>query len=272
MKHLLISALSLGFLTGVWAQNDTTACKQVYVKGKVYDTLQPQGFYNMMVINKTEGKGVFGMPNGHFSLYTNNGDTIALTVKEYIKKTYVVEADSNCQFIIDLPLAPKAQEFAEVKIYPLKSLEEIKKEREELSMRETRTVTGINVVQSPITALYERYSKTGKAKRHVAALEHQDNMNKILKELLRLYVSHDVGNLKEEHFEEFIEFLSIDENFLKTSTDYELAVFIKDKLDHFKFFHPEYFYEDSELEEEENATPIQEDTDVKKPAETASPQ
>ncbi|MDX1446093.1 hypothetical protein [Lishizhenia sp.] len=246
----ILIGLSIAFFGT--AQEDTVACEQVYVKGKVYDTLQPQGFYNMMVINKSEGKGVFGMPNGTFSMYTKNGDTIALTVKEYSKHSYIVVADSNCQFIIDLPLSPKVQEFDEVRIYPLKSLEEIKKERQELSMRETRTVTGINVVQSPITALYERFSKTGKAKKKVAELEHQDNINAILKELLRLYVSNDVGNLKEEHFADFVEFLNIDENFLRTSTDYELVVFINDKLEHYRYFHPEYFNTDEEQEGEAN--------------------
>ncbi|SFT44166.1 hypothetical protein SAMN05216474_0589 [Lishizhenia tianjinensis] len=250
MKIYASILLSIAAGVTAFAQQDTVKCTQVYVKGRVYDTLQPQGFYNMMVINKSEGKGVFGMPNGSFSLYTKDKDTIALTVKEYAKYYYIVEADTNCQFIIDQPLSPKAQEFEEVRIYPLKSLDEIKKERQELSMRETRTVTGINVVQSPITALYERFSKTGKAKKKVAEMEHQDNIDAILKELLRLYVSNDVGSLKEEYFSDFVDFLNIDENFLRTSTDYELVVFIKDKLEHYKYFHPEYFRTD-----EEGATP-----------------
>lgn len=235
-------------------EKDTLICDQVLVKGKVYDTVRPQGFYNLMVVNKSKGHGVFGLPNGSFSLYTKAGDTIAISVKEYLKKSYIVLPDSNCQFIIDLPMQTKVQELDEVIIYPLKSLEEIKKEREELSMRETRTVTGVDVFQSPVTALYERFSKTAKAKKRVAEMEHQDNINSILRELLRIYVSHDVVGLQEEYFEDFVEFLNIDEAFLRTSTDYELIVFIKDKLEHYKFFHPDRFdevEEDSEIETEE---------------------
>lgn len=249
-----LTSISLLFsLSYVFSQpeaSDTTNCEQVLVKGKVYDTVRPQGFYNLMLVNTSKGHGVFGLPNGSFSLYTKPGDTIAISVKEYLKRSYVVIPDSNCQFIIDLPMQSKVQELDEVIIYPLKSLEEIKKEREELSMRETRTVTGVDVFQSPVTALYERFSKTAKAKKRVAEMEHQDNINSVLRELLRIYVSHDVVGLQEEYFEDFVEFLNIDEAFLRTSTDYELIVFIKDKLEHYKFFHPERFDEVEEVEED----------------------
>jgi F0F1-type ATP synthase gamma subunit len=143
--------------------------------------------------------------------------------------------------IVDVYISKKPQEFEEVIIYPIKSLQDIKAERERLSMRETRTVTGVNVLQSPITALYERFSKKAQSKQLVAKMEFQDNQEKVLKELLRAYVSYDVVYLNEEHFESFIYFLNMDEYFLRTASDYELIVYIKDKLEHFKALHPEYF-------------------------------
>ena len=137
----------------------------------------------------------------------------------------------------------KVQEYETVEVYPIKSLEEIKKEREELSKRETRTVTGVSVLQSPITALYERFSKKAQSKRIVAEMEHQDNINSILKELLRVYVSYDVVYLEEEQFEAFVYFLNIDEHFLKTASEYELVTYIKDKLEHYKTLNKELFEE-----------------------------
>jgi hypothetical protein len=56
---------------------------------------------------------------------------------------------------------------------------------------------------------------------------------KVLKELLRVYISYDIVNLDEEEFEDFITFLNIDENFLKTSSEMELVTFIKDKFEHY---------------------------------------
>jgi hypothetical protein len=52
--------------------------------------------------------------------------------------------------------------------------------------------------------------------------------------LLRLYVAYDVISLTEVEFDEFIDFLNINEDFLKTATEIELITFIQDKFDHFK--------------------------------------
>jgi hypothetical protein len=208
--------------------------EKVLLTGKVVDTLQAQSFYNLMVINRTTGRGVFGLPDGGFSVYVSNNDSINLSVKGYPIVAFRVKADSNHQMIINHILENRVYEKPEVVVKPIKSLKQIKEERASLSLRETRMVTGIEVLQSPITALYQRFSKREQNKQWVASMEYKDNQAKVLKELLRLYVSYDIVELDEEEFEDFITFLNIDENFLKTSSDLELVQFIKEKFEHFK--------------------------------------
>ena len=58
----------------------------------------------------------------------------------------------------------------------------------------------------------------------------------MVKELLRLYVSFDIINLSEDEFDDFISFMNLDTDFLKTATEMELILFIKDKYDHFQRF------------------------------------
>ncbi|WP_107038211.1 hypothetical protein [Brumimicrobium mesophilum] len=216
-------------------------CEEIYLKGTVKDTAMFQSFYNLMVINVTTQQGVFGRPNGDFSVYVRPGDKIAFSVKGYGKKFLVIPDQSQCSIDTVIYLSPNIQKFEEITIYPVKTLETIKAEREALSLRETRTVTGINVLESPITAIYERFGQTAKSKRFVAEMEHKDNMNLVVKELLRAYVSYDVVHLEEEQFMAFINFLNIDEHFLKTASDYDLIVYIQDKLDHYKILHPDLF-------------------------------
>ena len=122
----------------------------------------------------------------------------------------------------------------DVVVRPLKTLEQIKEERENLALRETRVVTGVNVLQSPITALYQAFSKKEQNKRWIAEQEFKDDQRRIVQELLRLYVAFDIIDLSEEEFDAFITFLNIDEQFIKTATEMELILFIKDKYDHFK--------------------------------------
>jgi len=100
-------------------------------------------------------------------------------------------------------------------------------------MRETRQVTGIEVLRSPITALYQAFSKKEKSKRTVAKWEFRDDQSKIVQELLRTYVAYKIVDLTEEQFEDFVIFLNIDETFLKTASEMDLIVFIQDKFEHY---------------------------------------
>lgn len=209
-------------------------CENVLFSGKVTDTLRPQSFYNLMVVNMSSGRGVFGQPDGKFNVYANAGDTVVLSVRDYPKIYTVIQPDSNCQHKGVFYLEPKVQELEAIEVRPLKTLEQIKEERASLAMRETRMVTGIDVLQSPITALYQRFSKLEKSKRWVAEQEYKDDQKRILKELLRNYVAYDIIELTDEEFEDFISFLNMDDQFLKTASEMELITFVKDKFEHYK--------------------------------------
>ncbi|MFM7006554.1 MAG: hypothetical protein ACKOWX_04815 [Flavobacteriales bacterium] len=222
------------FLLLVGTQASWAQCTQVLVSGKILDTLRLQNFYNLMVVNKTTGRGVFGQPNGHFSVYANTGDLIALSTKGYPVYQFVVEPDDNCQTKVLAYIERLPQEVPDVVVRPLKTLEQIKEERENLALRETRLVTGVNVLESPITALYQAFSKKEQNKRWIAEQQYKDDQRRIVQELLRLYVAFDIIELSEQEFDAFITFLNIDEQFIKTATEMELILFIKDKYDHFK--------------------------------------
>lgn len=209
-------------------------CTRVWVKGRVVDTMQTQTFYNLMVVNRTTGKGVFGQPDGTFAVYVNPNDSITLSVKGYSMVGFRAEPDSLCQYIAEYAIIPRGKDIDEVVIRPLKTLQEVKEERAALAMRETRTITGMEAFQSPITALYQRFSAKEQSKARVAELEYTDSKEAIVQELLRLYVAYDIIELDEEEFREFIAFMAIDDNFLKTASDMELITYIKDKFEHYQ--------------------------------------
>lgn len=204
------------------------------MSGKIVDTMRLQNFYNLMVVNKTTGRGVFGQPNGHFTAYANPGDLIALSTKGYPVYQFIVQPDDHCQTKVLAYVERLPQEVAEVVVRPLKTLEQIKEERENLALRETRLVTGVNVLESPITALYQAFSKKEQNKRWIAEQQFKDDQRRIVQELLRLYVAFDIIELNEAEFDAFITFLNIDEQFIKTATEMELILFIKDKYEHYK--------------------------------------
>ena len=230
MKKVLFCIVLALFAQKAFSQK----CDKVLFTGKVIDTLRPQNFYNLMVVNRSTGIGVFGQPNGSFYVYVSNGDSISISVKEYTTVNIVIKADSNCQVRKQFIIERKPQEIQEVIIKPLKTLEQIKEERENLALRETRQVTGLEVLRSPITALYQAFSKREKNKRWIAEQEFKDDQRKIVRELLHLYVAYDIIELSEEDFDSFIYFLNVNDSFLKTASEMELITFIQDKFDHFK--------------------------------------
>jgi hypothetical protein len=209
-------------------------CDKVFVSGRVVDTLRPQSFYNLMVINRTTGRGIFGQPDGYFSVYVRPNDKIALSTKEYPIYEFTAKPDSNCQCQVIAYIEKLPQQVQEVVVKPLKTLEQIKEERKNLVLRETRQVTGIEALQSPITALYQAFSKKEQNKRWIAEQKYKDDQRQVVKELLRLYVAYEIIGMEEDEFDDFIIFLNADPDFLKTAAEMELVLFIKDKFEHFK--------------------------------------
>jgi hypothetical protein len=233
LKRFSLLALT-GFVLLLSSAHLFAQCEQVFISGKVLDTMRQQNFFNLMVVNKTTGRGVFGQPNGYFSVYARPGDRIALSTKGYPIYEFIAKPDENCQCRVEAYIERLPQEVQEIVVRPLKTLEQIKEERAALALRETRTVTGVNVLQSPITALYQAFSKKEQNKRWIAEQQYKEDQRRVVQELLRLYVAFDIIELSEKDFDEFITFLNLDEQFIKTASEMDLILFIKDKYEHFK--------------------------------------
>jgi hypothetical protein len=213
-------------------------CSRVWLTGRVKDTLNPNSFLNLMVVNTTSGIGVLGRADGSFGVYVSVNDSIVLSVKRYERIGFRVKGDSLCQMTVLAVVERRPTEIAEVIVKPLKTVQQIKEERESLAMRETITTTGLAGFNSPITALYQRFSKKEQSRAIVAEKEFKDSQEAILQELLKLYVSYDIVKMSPDEFEDFIHFMNMDVDFLKTASDFELVTYIKEKFEHYRELHP----------------------------------
>ena len=207
----------------------------ITIKGKVLDTNYAVGFYNLVVVNKSVGKGIFGEFDGSFTIIVKKKDKIGISVVGY-QTVYMSFADSvyKSSYSVDVYIESLAYVGEEVVVKPLKSLEELQEERANISKREVPVVTLSSAIQSPITALYMAFSKREQTKRKVAEMEYIDNQEQIVKEILHLYVHHDIIELEYADFEEFVTFLNLNTEFLKTASDYELITYIQSKFEHFQ--------------------------------------
>lgn len=230
----IVLLMSLSF--GLFSQKANYADSLITVNGSVHDTVFNVGFYNLVVINNTLGKGIFGEYDGTFSITLRKSDQIGVSVVGY-QTIYFSFKDSAYKPVYNIDLFVETLEFTssqEVIVKPLKSLDELKEERAAISKREIPVITISNAIQSPITALYVAFSKREKTKRKVAEMEYQDQQDDIVKEILRVYVHNDILDLSSADYDEFIVFLNLNVDFLKMATDYELITYIQEKFEHFK--------------------------------------
>ena len=207
----------------------------ITITGKVLDTTQFVSFYNVMIVNRTEGKGIFGSYDGSFKITVKKSDLIGLSVTGY-KTSYLSFKNKayKKEYEVTIYLDLISYESKEVVVQPYKTLEELKEERAAIAKREVPKISGVNVLGSPITALYMQFSKREKTKRLIADMEYQDQKREVVKEILRVYVHNDIIGLEDEEFDAFITFLNLNDSFLKTASDYELIVYIKYKYEHFQ--------------------------------------
>lgn len=235
MKILSFILFGVFFCLNSYSQTLTENDSLITIRGRVLDTNATVGFYNMMVVNKTAGKGIFGDYRGTFEITVQKGDLIAVSVVGYQTVTFSYK-DVAYKPVYEVTIYLKMLSYSSdvVEVRPVKTLEELQEERSNIAKREVPTVTAVNVIQSPITALYIAFSHREKTKRLVADMEYEDQQDDIVREILRLYVHHDIIDLSEEEFEEFINFLNLNTEFLKTASDYELITYIKDKFEHFQ--------------------------------------
>jgi len=212
--------------------------QNVSIVGKVYDRDNPQALLNkLMVINKRTNMGIFANADGTFKISAEQSDTILFSALGYLqKKICLADSAPKKNFYVDVALSKLYFTLKEVSIFPVKSLNEIQKEIDKLGVKSTYMTNGLaDAVSSPISYLYERFSKFERSKRQVAEWENEELKRDVLKDLFRVYVKYDVIDLSDEEFDAFIKYLNLSEEFIQNATQFELVMAIKGKYENFKY-------------------------------------
>ena len=205
--------------------------------GTCYDIADSTAIPGPIVVNKRTGTGHAFMPGAVFSIQGLKSDTFMVTSGGYEFEKYCFKDSANRPgYFEKVGLTIKTNQLNAVTIFPVKDLQSIKQDRQNLGVVPTRTTEGAaDALNSPITYLYERFSQEGRSKALVAQLENQDRTNAVLKDLFRTYNRAGVMTLPESEFDSFILYLNMPEAYLKSASDYDLAVTIKQRYDQFMY-------------------------------------
>jgi hypothetical protein len=226
-----LTAVLIFFSAQLFGQQAT-----VKVKGNVYDPENKGSIANLMVVNKRTQQGYFGNNTGVFELDVLKEDTliIAATGFSTIKISFrdSVKRDS---YNISIPLRRLEVQLKEVEIFTHRDLEEIQKDIETLGYNEDEyMLTGIDAVSSPITALYQAFSRRERNKRMVAEMRNNDRRRSLLKELFRKYVDNDIIQLDNIEFDDFIDFCGVSDEYIKNASQYDFIMYIKKRFEVFR--------------------------------------
>jgi len=231
--------LNLAFLIS-YSQSDTNL---IHVNGRVYDpsTSKPD-LNNFMVVDMESQHGFYGKADGSFSIDMDRNDTLVIAVIGYEFMKYCFrDSVPKPRYDLLVRLRKKEVQLPEVRIIAPRDLEAIERDIQKLGYnKHDYEISGINALESPITFLYEEFSRFEQLRRHNAQIVNNEKRRNLLKELLSRYVADDIISLSNDQFEHFIDFCDVSEAFMKTATQYDFMVYIKRKFEMFQAMNDYY--------------------------------
>lgn len=242
-KHMKRSLFAIPFfffclmpaLVSAQSINSNVNDSLVFVSGVVTDP-QGIGLGDLMVVNRSTGQGIFGEGDGSFLVKIKKGDELQFGAFGYTSyRVSFKDSAYKSQYQVNVSLNRLRIELAEAQVIAPRELRDIIADIEELGYNEKDyKVSGVDALSSPITFLYETFSKREQSKREAFALENKDRRRELLKELFIKYVEYDIISLDDDEFDDFIAYCDPGDERLKRWTQYEFILYVKERFVDFK--------------------------------------
>ncbi len=233
MKKISALFVILIVLCNIPAHSQT---EKIKVSGTVYDPENKGSIPNLMIVNKRTQQGFFGYNSGDFEIEALKNDTLIIAATGFATMTISYRDSVPAkEYKIRIPMKKLQVQLQPVEVFSNRDLEQIQRDIEKLGYEKSDyTLQGVSAVESPITALYQAFSKRERNKREVAEMRNNDQRRALLKELFRKYVDNDIIQLDNNEFDEFIDFCGVSDEFLKNSTQYDFIMYVKKRFEVFR--------------------------------------
>lgn len=224
---LIILVLFCSFFRMASAQDSAL----ITIMGEVFDPSTPNAFFNLLIVNKRTHHGEFGEQSGHFEIKAHKSDTILVGSIGYVTQQLCFkDSIQRDEYHVKMVLRQLSYNLAQVEIISHRALKEIHEDLEKLGYneRDLRT-TGVDALSSPITALYQLWSKRERSIRKLAELENDERKRELLKELFQQYVEYEIINLSDDTFDDFVDFCDVPDDIILSMTQYDFIMYVKMK-------------------------------------------
>lgn len=195
------------------------------------------------VINKTQLWGVLSDTSGNFTISAKRNDTIYISSIGYLPMELFVKDSLLKQIRIPtIWMTEKVYEMTEIDIQSLGTYQQFKYKVLHLTIPQSNIRDAIASIQrelkmipkhqlkpeasislgSPITALYNLFSKEGKSLRKLAEAKEREKLFKIVNPKFNRQIVQSITGLNGELLDQFMMFCKPDDRFIMSATDYEI--------------------------------------------------
>jgi hypothetical protein len=214
------------------------AQKKFSITGTVFDTDSVSPMPYVYLINQTNGNGTITDYNGRFTIIARNTDTIVFSYLGYARKKFPVSLVKNLTDSTKKPLTVIMRRML-VDLAPVTAFSYKIKQNEidymKRYIKQHAAVKGLNVLQSPITALYDQFSRKGKENRKLQQIFEQIL---IREEVDKKFNPEILRQLTEDEFVDFDKFRRycwfVSDQFILSHEGYDLYAPIMDCYRHYK--------------------------------------
>lgn len=200
--------------------------KEVVIMGTIRDTLG-NPLPGAVLVNKTTGLWKKGNKEGGFSFSMMRKDTMQVYVVGYEILEYALPDSSKKEnYDVSIKMKELSYNLEEFEVKAVKSYSEIRKGINSVQLKIPDKYPDATIA-NPISLLFEKFSKKEQSNRLAAQLEYQLAMDNLLKDLFDLYNKYEIIDLNVHEYDNFIAFMGMSDEYLKSSKDYDLALLIK---------------------------------------------
>lgn len=202
------------------------------ITGTVYENDSVTTMPYVYLINQSNGNGTITDYNGRFTIIAGNNDTIVFSYLGFARKKFPVALIKNLNDSIKKPLTVVMRRMM-VELAPVTAFSYKIKQNEidymKRYIKQHAAPKGIGAIESPITALYDQFSRKGRENRKLAQifeqiLVHEEVEKKFNPEILR--------QLTEDEFIDFDKFRRycwyLNDQFILSHEGYDLYAPIMD--------------------------------------------
>jgi hypothetical protein len=202
---------------------------QITVTGVIKDKETKRVLSYAFVINQRTQNGVFADQKGQFTISALPTDSLLFSLTGYnYTKVFLKDSIPKTSYNLTVYLSVKSVQLRQFTIKAPKTYDQIIRELEIAERTKIAATPLADAVSSPITFLYNQFSKEGKARTKIAALRSEDAKMELLRELFTRYMVAHIIDIDELQVDDFIKYSNLTNNYTQFETEYELVVYVKE--------------------------------------------